>query len=212
MGAKDPVGFLAGPLRVLLLMPLVLAGPACGGAASAQSDPGVQQSAASATCRASELHGLFRGFRPAGASLTAAVVLTSAAAHPCTLAGTPPSVALLDPNGGSIAVKSHAVDVPEDAGTVQLTPGVAMPAYGAPPVRGSAWFVVTWSNWCSDALPAVSSLLVVLPGGGSVVAQADAATPGLAPGPSAPRCDDARAGSTVTIGRFQSAVAQPAAS
>lgn len=140
------------------------------------------------------------------------MVLTSAAARPCTLAGTPPSVTLLDGNGGSIAVRSHAIAVPEDAGPVQLTPGVAMPAYGAPPARGSAWFVVTWTNWCSDALPSVATLLVVLPGGGSVVAQADTAATGLAPGPSAPRCDDARAASTVTIGRFQAAVAQPAAS
>ena len=181
----------------------MLAVAACGGAASAQSDAAAQQSGSVPPCRASELHGLFRGFRAAGGSLTAAVVLTSAGSRPCSLTGTPPSVTLLDPNGGSIAVRSHAIAVPEDAGPVQLRPGVAMPAFGAAPAPGSAWFVVTWSNWCSDALPAVSSLLVVMPGGGSVVAQPDTGAPVWAVGPSAPRCDDARAGSTLTIGRFQ---------
>jgi hypothetical protein len=190
----------------------VLAGSACGGAASAQSDPGGQQTGSVPACKASELHGLFRGFRPAGGSLTAAVVLTSAGAKACSLDGTPPSVTLLDQNGGSVAVKNHAVGVPEDAGTVQLTPGAAMPGFGAAPVSGSAWFVVTWSNWCSDALPAVSSLLVVLPGGGSVVAQPDATAPSWAAGPNTPRCDDARAGSTVTIGRFQAPASQARAS
>jgi hypothetical protein len=181
----------------------VLAASACGGTDAAQSDPAGPRSGAPPSCRAADLHGLFRGFRAAGGSLTGAVVLTNGGSGPCTLNGTPPSVTLLDQGGGSVAVKSHAVAVPEDAGTVLLAPGAAMPAFGAAPAPGSAWFVVTWSNWCSDALPAVSSLLVVLPAGGSVVAQPDTTAPIWASGPSAPRCDDARAGSTVTIGRFQ---------
>jgi Protein of unknown function (DUF4232) len=196
----------------VLLVPLVLAGSACGGAASAQADPSAQQAGSPPACKAPELRGLFRGFRPAGGSLTAAVVLTSAGARPCSLDGTPPSVTLLDQSGGSVSVRSHAVGVPENAGAVDLTPGVAMPGFGAAPPSGSAWFVVTWSNWCSDALPAVSSLLVLLPGGGSIVAQPDATAPSWAAGPSAPRCDDARAGSTVTIGRFQSPASQARAS
>ena len=165
-----------------------------------------------APCRAAELHGLFRGFRAAGGSLTAAVVLTTSGSGPCSLTGTPPTVTLLDQSGGSVAVRSHAVGVPEDAGAVELTPGVALPAYGQPPAPGSAWFVVTWSNWCTDALPAVNSLLVLLPTGGSVVAQPDGTAPSWAAGPSAPRCDDSRAGSTVTIGRFQAPGPQPAVS
>jgi len=181
----------------------VLVASACGGGASAaQPDPGVQQSGTQ-PCRAADLHGLFRGFRAAGGSLTAAVVLTDAGSTPCQLSGTPPSVTLLDQGGGSVAAKSHAVAVPEDAGAVVLKPGATMPGFGAAPPPGTAWFVVTWSNWCSDTLPAVSSLLVVLPGGGSVVAQPDATAPSWAAGPSAPKCDDARAASTLTIGRFQ---------
>ena len=128
------------------------------------------------------------------------------------LTGTPPSVSLLDGTGGSVAVKSHAVAVPENAGPVELRPGAAMPAFGAAPAAGSAWFVVTWSNWCSDTVPAVTSLLVVLPAGGTVVAQPDTTAPTWASGPSAPHCDDARAGSTVTIGRFQAPGAQQPAS
>jgi hypothetical protein len=119
------------------------------------------------------------------------------------LTGTPPSVSLLDSAGGTVAVKSHAVAVPEDAGPVVLKPGVAMPAFGAAPPAGSAWFVVTWSNWCSDAVPAVTSLLVVLPAGGTVVAQPDPTAPAWASSSGAPHCDDGRVGSTVTIGRFQ---------
>jgi hypothetical protein len=189
---------------------LVLAGAACGDAASGQADPGAAQAAQMPTCRASQLHALFRGFRAAGGSLTAAVVVASTGPGPCMVTGTPPSVTLLDGSGGAIPVKSHAVAVPENAGAVELVPGAALPGYGAPPASGSAWFVVTWSNWCSDTLPAVSSLLVVLPGGGSVVAQPDTSAPSSAAGPSAPRCDDARAGSTVEIDRFQAPVVQPA--
>jgi len=186
-----------------LLLALLVAGAACGGAASAQADPASQQPGSPPACRAADLHGMFRGFRAAGGSLTGAVVLTSAGAVPCVLNGTPPSVSLLDGSGAPVAVKSHAVAVPEDAGPVGLKPGTAMPAFGAAPAAGSAWFVVTWSNWCSDAVPAVTSLLVVLPAGGTVVAQPDATAPSWESAPSAPHCDDARAGSTVTIGRFQ---------
>jgi hypothetical protein len=139
------------------------------------------------------------------------VVLTSVGQAPCMLTGTPPSVSLLDSGGGTVAVKSHALAVPEDAGPVELKPGAAMPSFGAAPAAGSAWFVVTWSNWCSDAVPAVTSLLVVLPAGGTVVAQPDATAPAWASGPSAPHCDDARAGSTVTIGRFQTPGTPPPA-
>jgi hypothetical protein len=188
---------------------VALAGGACGGT-STQADQGAGQAGAPQTCRASELHALFRGFRAAGGSLTAAVVVTSTGARPCVLVGTPPSVTLLDGSGGAIPVKSHAIAVPENAGAVELVPGAALPEFGAPPARGSAWFVVTWSNWCSDALPAVSALLVVLPGGGSVVAQPDATVPSWAAGPSAPHCDDARSGSTIEIERFQAPGPQPA--
>jgi hypothetical protein len=187
---------------LLLFLPLLLAGAACGGPVPAQADPASQQAGGPAACRAADLHGLFRGFRAAGGSLTGAVVLTSAGSIPCMLTGTPPSVSLLD-TGGAVAVKSHALAVPEDAGPVELRPGAAMPAFGAAPAAGSAWFVVTWSNWCSDTVPAVTSLLVVLPAGGTVVAQPDATAPAWASSAGAPRCDDARAGSTVTIGRFQ---------
>lgn len=184
-------------------MLLAVAGVACGGAPTIQADPGAGQGTSTLTCRASQLHALFRGFRAAGGSLTAAVVLTSTGSRPCTLTGTPPSVTLLDQNGGAIPAKSHAVAVPENAGAVQLAPGAAMPGFGAPPASGSAWFVVTWSNWCSDTQPTVSSLLVVLPGGGSVVAQPDMTAPSWASSPMAPRCDDARTSSTVVIERFQ---------
>jgi hypothetical protein len=203
MGARDPVGFPAGPLGVLLLLPLLLAGAACGGAASAHADPAGQLTGASAACRAADLHAMFRGFRAAGGSLTGAVVLTSAGAAPCMLAGTPPSVSLLDTAGGTVSVRSHALAVPEDAGPVELKPGATMPAFGAAVPAGSTWFVVTWSNWCSDAVPGVTSLLVVLPAGGTVVAQPDPTAPAWAPSPGAPHCDDGRVGSTVTIGRFQ---------
>lgn len=169
-----------------------------------------QTSSASPTCRPSELRALFRGFQASGGSRIGAVVVVTTGTRPCWLSGTPPSVALLDGGGGSVTVKSHAVAGPPDAGRVELMPGSTLPAFGAPPSRGSAWFVVTWVNWCSDAVPAVTSLLVVLPAGGSMAAPLDAAMPAWAAGPGAPRCEDARAGSTLTIGRFQAPVAQTA--
>jgi Protein of unknown function (DUF4232) len=182
----------------------VLAGAACAGAASAQTDGSIQGTGSNPACRAAELKALFRGFQAAGGSLTGAVVLVNTGRGPCWLAGTPPTVTLLNDDGDSAPVKSRPLALPADAGLVELAPGADLPAFGAPPTKGSAWFLVTWSNWCADAGPSVHSLLVVLPAGGSVSAPLDAAVPswGMS-GMAAPRCDDGRAGSTVTIGRFQ---------
>ncbi len=206
MGAKEPAGFSAALL--LPLFSLVLGVTACDSAASTPAGVAAQAANASPTCRPTELRALFRGFQASGGSRTSAVVVATTGKAPCWLSGTPPSVTLLDDGGGPVAVRSHAVAVPPDAGPVELTPGVPLPAFGAPPSRGSAWFVMSWVNWCSEAVPAVTSLLVVLPAGGSVAAPRDAAMPAWAAGPSAPRCEDARAGSTLTIGRFQAPVAQ----
>jgi hypothetical protein len=179
-------------------------GPACGGSASAHSEPGAQPAAPAGSCRATDLKGLFRGFQASGGSLTGAVVLVSSGSAPCLLTGTPPSVTLLDANGDPVDVRSHPLDVPANAGPVHLLQGTQLPTFGAPPNRGSAWFVLNWTNWCASATPTVDSLLVVLPGGaGSISTPHDTAIAAWQPGPSTPRCDDAKVGSTVTIGRFQ---------
>lgn len=162
-----------------------------------------QQSAPGPLCRASDLHALFRGFRAAGGSLTGAVVMTNAGGHPCWVTGTPRSVALLSDGGDSVSVRSRPLDLPTGGGPVQLAPGAALPGFGAPVPEGAAWFLLTWSNWCADTNPDVSSLLVVLPAGGSVTAPLDSVAPTWGADRSTPKCDDARAGSTVTIGRFQ---------
>lgn len=132
------------------------------------------------------------------------MVLVNTGRGECWLTGTPPTVTLLNEDGDSVPVKSRPVALPAGARPVELAPGADLPAFGAPPAKGSAWFLVTWSNWCADAGPSVQSLLVVLPAGGSVSAPLDAAVPswGMS-GAAAPRCDDGRAGSTITIGRFQ---------
>jgi hypothetical protein len=179
----------------------VLAGASCAGAASAQS--GAQPPANAAVCRPAELRALFRGFQPSGASLISAVVVTNAGSHPCWLTGTPRSVALLDESGDTVTVRNRPLALPVDAGAVQLLPGAPLPAFGAPPTRGSTWFMLTWTNWCASTIPSVQSLLVVLPAGGSMAAPGDATVPSWAQGPAAPRCDDRRAGSTVTISRLQ---------
>jgi hypothetical protein len=185
----------------------VLACAGCAGAASAsgQADLSAESSSGQAACRPAELKALFRGFQVAGGSLSGAVVLVDAGHDPCWLTGTPPSVTLLNEDGGAVAVRSRPLALPVDAGDVELTPGAQLPGFGAPPERGSAWFTMTWSNWCGDTTPSVQSLLVVLPAGGSVAAPLDTAVPSLVVGPAAPRCDDGRAGSTLMIGRFQAA-------
>jgi hypothetical protein len=182
----------------------VLAGAACAGAASAQSGVTAQLSDSNPACRATQLKAVFRGFQGAGASRTGAIVLVNTGSQPCWLTGTPRSVTLLDDSGDTVPARARALALPADAGPVELAPGAELPAFGEPPPKGSAWFQVTWSNWCADASPAVQSMLVVLPAGGSLAAPVDAAAAGWGMGETgAPRCDDAHAGSSVTISRFQ---------
>jgi uncharacterized protein DUF4232 len=167
-----------------------------------QNDAAGSADAASSTCRPADLHGMFRGFQGAGDSLAGAVVVVNGSSRPCTLDGSPRSIGLLDDGGDGVSVRERALDMPP-GGPVQLDPGVALPAFGAPPAHGSAWLTVTWSNWCSGGTPAVQSMLVVLPGGGSIAAPLDTALPGWAVGPATPRCVDSRGASSLTFGRFQ---------
>ena len=188
-----------------------MAGAACSsGSASALSEGASPAPGGAQVCRAADLKAMFRGFQGAGGALAGAVVVTDAGASPCWLSGTPQSVTLLDDTGGSVSVKSHATAVPVDAGAVLLAPGTPMPQFGEPPAKGATWFVVTWSNWCADSGPTITSLLVVLPAGGSVSAPLDTSLPGWAITRTSPRCDDTRAGSTLSIGRFQAPGAQSA--
>src|SRR5262245_39713617 len=150
------------------LVPLVLACTACAGTSPAQTGVPGQSDVSAAACRPADLHGLFRGFKTSGDSLTGAVVVVDAGPRPCLLNGSPRSLGLLD-DTGAVPVLQRALDVPP-GGAVELRPGVALPAFGAPPGHGSAWVSVTWSNWCQNASPAVRSTLVVLPSGGSIAA------------------------------------------
>lgn len=188
---------------MLLVLPLMLAATACSGAASARSDTASRRPETANACRPGDIRALFRGFRPAGAAVAGAVVVTNSGYEPCWLEGSPRSVSLIDEAGEAVMVKEHAVDLPANATAVKLTPGAPLPAFGAPPARGSAWFTVTWSNWCSENVPIVQSLLIVLPAGGSITAPLDAGIPSLVVGPSAPQCPDSHSGSTLTFGRFQ---------
>ncbi len=126
---------------------------------------------------------------------------------PCTLDGSPRSVSILDDEGDTVVVREHALDVPLNGGAVTLTPGAPLPAFGSPLAAGSAWFSLSWSNWCSDEVPSVRSLLIVLPAGGSITAPIDANIPSWAIGPPTPRCADSHSGSTLSFGRFQPAAA-----
>ncbi len=184
---------------------MVLAGSACGSAAAAQTEVARQQPAAEqAACRAADLSAVFRGFQASGASLAGAVVVVNAGAGRCRLRGPVQSVAMRDADGSAVAARSRPPDA-SDAASVALPPGTSLPVFGASPPAGSAWFVVTWTNWCAGATPAVGSLVVGLAGGDSLTAPLDAGLPSWALGPPAPRCDDARAGSGLAAGRLQAA-------
>jgi hypothetical protein len=182
---------------------VVLAATACGAAALQSDLTRPAPPAAQAVCRPADLHALFRGFQAGGASSTGAVVIVNAGASRCWLQGGPQSVTLVDSGGAQLAVKSRSAATPIDGGSVELLPGAALPTFGAPPAPGSAWFAVTWTNWCSDAIPDVGSLVLVLPSGGTVAAPADPQAPTWEASPAVPRCDDTRAGSLLTAGRFQ---------
>jgi hypothetical protein len=181
---------------------MVLAGAACGAVPATQPGSSHAAPASQAICRAGDLHAIFRGFQTAGPSLTGAVVVVDAGTGRCWLGAGPQGVTLIDGDGGTMAVKSRGTALAADARSVELLPGAPLPAFGAPPAAGSAWFVVTWTNWCSDATPDVSALVVAL-ADGTVAAPEDPQAPTWVAGPLVPRCDDAHAGSAVTIGRFQ---------
>lgn len=178
-------------------------------AAGACSDPGpasqdtLTSAPGAATCHAADLRAIFRGFEAAGGSLTGAVVVTEVGSDTCSLDGSPRSVGMLDDDGGIVPVKGHALDVPLNGGPVTLTPRAPLPAFGSPPAAGSAWFALSWSNWCSTDSPTVLSLLIVLPAGGSIAAPLDANIPSWAVGPPMPQCSDAHSQSTLSYGRFQ---------
>ncbi|HKF17025.1 MAG TPA: DUF4232 domain-containing protein [Candidatus Dormibacteraeota bacterium] len=185
-----------------MVLALMLAGAACSAATRAASVAPAPPSDA-IPCRPAELRGIFRGFQGGGGALAGAVVVANVGADPCWLDGSPRSVSLLDGAGGAVTVKEHAVDLPPNGGTVKLTPGAPLPAFGSPLAPGSAWFTLSWSNWCSDASPTVQALLIVLPAGGSITAPIDSGIPSWAAGPATPGCSDSHAGSTLTFGRFQ---------
>lgn len=184
-----------------MVLALVLAG-ACSAATQAASIAPSQPSDA-APCRPADLRGIFRGFQGAGGSLAGAVVVANVGSDPCWLDGSPRSVSLLDDAGGAVMVREHAVDLPLNGGMVKLTPGAPLPAFGSRLAAGSAWFSLTWSNWCSHASPTVQALLIVLPAGGSITAPIDTGIPSWAAGPATPGCSDSHSGSRLTFGRFQ---------
>lgn len=186
-----------------LVLALVLACTACSGAAADQGQASLP--VGGSACRPTELKALFRGFQAVGDSLSGAVVVTDIGSRPCWLNGSPQSISLLGAGGDAVSVKQRPLDVPPNGKAAELLPGVPPPEFGAPPVHGSAWMSVIWSNWCSDSSPSVRSLLIVLPAGGSIAAPLDTAAPAWAVGPPAPRCADNRAGSTLSYGRFQPA-------
>jgi len=180
----------------------VLAGTGCSGVSQAASDPPAQPPGV-AVCHPAQLRAIFRGFQAAGGSLTGAVVVADAGTAPCLLDGSPRSISLLDHDGNAVAVKEHALDFPPNGGPVKLKPGAPLPAFGSPLAAGSAWLSLAWSNWCSDATPAVQSLLLVLPRGGSIAVPLDAGIPSWAEAPPTPVCSNSHSASTLTYGRFQ---------
>jgi hypothetical protein len=186
------------------VLPLTLVTIACAGASTATSLTDVQSGVGSASgCRPNELHAMFRGFQGNGGSLEGAAVVVKASGQPCWLTGSPRSVTLLDDSGDAIALKQQPQGIPPDAGPVELVPNVALPSFGLPAPRGSAWFTLTWTNWCSDASPSVRSLLIVLPAGGSLVAPVDTDVPIWAIAPATPNCANRKVGSYLAFGRFQ---------
>lgn len=180
----------------------MLAGTGCSGVSQAASDPPAQPPGV-AVCHPAQLRAIFRGFQAAGGSLTGAVVVADAGTAPCLLDGSPRSISLLDHDGNAVAVKEHALDFPPNGGPVKLKPGAPLPAFGSPLAAGSAWLSLAWSNWCSDATPAVQSLLLVLPRGGSIAVPLDSGIPSWAESPPTPVCSNSHSASTLTYGRFQ---------
>lgn len=185
-----------------MVLALVLAAAACSAATHAASVVPPPPSD-EVPCRPADLRGIFRGFQGAGGSLAGAVVVANIGSDPCWLDGSPRSVSLLDDAGGAVTVKEHAVDLPLNGGTVKLMPGAPLPAFGSALASGSAWFTLSWSNWCSDASPTIQALLIVLPAGGSITAPIDTGIPSWAAGPPTPGCSDSHLASTLTFGRFQ---------
>lgn len=134
------------------------------------------------------------------------MVVADSGARDCWLSGGPQSVGLLNEAGEAVPGRQRP-QAARPATAVRLRQGVALPTFGAPPAQGSAWFSVAWSNWCSAESPDVSSLLIVLPSGGSIAAPLDPTLPTWAAGPPAPRCSEPGSVATVSYGQFQAATA-----
>ena len=191
-------------MKACLALSVVMLGASCADPGASLADGSTQAGPALADfCRPTELRAVFRGFTAVGDSVVAAVVVVDKSDRACWLEGSTRSVSLLDDDGAQVSVKQHAVDLPQNLGAVRLEPGTALPSFGARPPAGSAWFTLTWSNWCKQDKPAVQALLIVLPAGGSITAPLDAALPGWATGPLAPRCPNSHAASLLSFGRFR---------
>jgi hypothetical protein len=187
------------------VVPLLAASVACGAASAQPAGSNGSVRVADDACRPGELRALFRGFQSSKGALAGAVVVAASGSRACWVGGAPRNVSLLDDGGGTLSVNVKPLPASPGSETVVLRPGVPLPTFGAPPTHGSAWLSMTWSNWCSDASPTIGSVVIVLPGGGSIPAPVDTAAAGWA-GPPSPRCANPKTGSTLSFGRFQPAL------
>jgi Protein of unknown function (DUF4232) len=139
---------------------------------------------ASPRCRVEHLRA-FGSWQGAGGAMGGAIWLTNTGTSPCSVVGRP-GVRLLNTRGEPLDVQNGKFEPYKPDVVVTLEPNI-----------GGAIFTVVWDNWCGSTVPV--TVQVVLPHSRSILRVADEGFEAR------PRCDNPRARSFISTGRFESA-------
>jgi hypothetical protein len=155
------------------------------------------------TCGAGDLTAS-AGWQGATGQMAGEISVTNSSSTGCVIAGPPRQLRLLA--GGTILDTAYASNVGTDPGAPVTTS--VPPVYLKPGAQAAAFIV--WDNWCGANGPAVTAVLLTLPGGGQPI-RAGATSPGSG-FTGSPRCDAPSKSSTVSAWAFAAIPPDQAAS
>ena len=150
-----------------------------------------------AACGADQLVAGNAGWGGATGSIAGGFLVWNIGPAACRLQGVS-SVAIVDATGHALKVTETIAPSPP-VQPIVLAAGQSAPTLNEEPASGLAWETFQWSNWCAAAPKGPLSLAVTMPDARVrrlpiVFAGGD---------PSAPRCDDVAALSTVSVSAFE---------
>jgi uncharacterized repeat protein (TIGR01451 family) len=191
LGTPSPTGSLASAIAVI---PWVDAGPPPpeGRPTPRPVPPGTK------TCGPADLTATAE-WEGATATMAGGVSVTNVSATACMLDG-PPKVVVIRAGTRTMTATYRANAGGGPAGSTPPGPGLLEPGD-----RGGWWLF--WQNWCGPAL-VPTTVVVTLPGGGTIVAKRDPQNPNPGIG-STPRCDAPEYPSTLEATAFEYAPPEP---